>query len=455
MNHSKEHNITDLYAGPRGIAVKVLNRIFKTDAYLDKLIDSEMKNIELSGKDKALLFEIVHGVIRWSLKLDWILTGFYKGQYSKLMQDIKTAMKVALYQLLFLDKVPEYAAINEAVEFVKKLQGKKSGDMTNAVLRNILRNKENIRYPDKETDLVNYLSVVYSHPVWLVKRWLKQFGEDFTSKLMESNNERPKLYLRLNKLKTSKSELITLLDEVDVKYKNCAYFDEFLELKSISNITDWEYFKKGYFNIQDEATGFGVKLLDVKASDRVLDMCSAPGGKTSFLAAEMDNEGEIVAIDLHESRIKILEQNLERLGVKNVKTVAVDTLKFKDEEKFTKILADVPCSGLGTITKKPDIKWKRMLSDLYEMPKLQFRILEKGASLLRVGGEIVYSTCSIDREENIDIVNKFLEKYSNFELINASYKFDKNLLDSNGCVQIYPHIHNIDGAFAAKIRKIK
>lgn len=451
----KEHKVKNLYSGVRGTSVKILNRIVKTDAYLDKLLDAEMADTELSGKDKALLFEIVHGVIRWMLRLDWILTGFYKGQFSKAIPDVKNALRVALYQILFLDKIPEYAAINESVEFVKRLQGKKAADLTNAILRNILRNKDNIRFPDKDSDKISFLSSYYSHPVWLVKRWLKQFDEEFVIELMKSNNKRPKLHLRVNRLKTTSEELTDLLKSVEITFTKGRYFDEYIELVNMSNITDWEYFKKGYFNIQDEATGFSIKLLDVKPGDRVLDMCSAPGGKTSFLAAEMENKGEIIALDLHESRIKALEKNLARLGVENVKTEAVDTLKFKTEEKFDKILADVPCSGSGTIPKKPDIKWKRSLSDFYEMPKTQFRILEKGASLLKTGGELVYSTCSIDKEENYGIIEKFLSKYSNFELVDASCKFDKNIVNSNGCVEIFPHIHGVDGAFAAKIKKIK
>jgi len=451
----EEQKVKNLYSGIRGTSVKILNRIVKTDAYLDKLLDAELAYSELSGKDKALLFEIVHGVIRWMLRLDWILNGFYKGQYSKAIPDVKNALRVALYQLLFLDKIPEYAAINESVKFVKKLQGRKAANLTNAILRNIIRNKENIRFPDKESEKILFLSSYYSHPVWLVKRWLKQFDENFTIELMKANNKRPKLHLRVNRLKTTKKELTQLLKSVDVSFNKGKYFNEFIELSSISNITDWKYFKQGYFNIQDEATGFSVNLLDVKPDDRVLDMCSAPGGKTSFLSAIMENKGEITAVDLHESRIKALEKNLNRLGVRNVKTVAVDTLKFKDEHKFDKILADVPCSGSGTITKKPDIKWKKNLKDFYEMPKTQYRILEKGASLLKTGGELVYSTCSIDIEENYGIIEKFLSKYSNFELVDASYMFDKNIVNSNGCVQIFPHIHGIDGAFAAKIRKIK
>ncbi|MBI9071991.1 MAG: 16S rRNA (cytosine(967)-C(5))-methyltransferase RsmB [Melioribacteraceae bacterium] len=444
----------NLFDGPRGIAVKILNRIDRTDAYLDKVIESEMRNTDLKGADKALLYEIAHGCIRWLNKLDWILTGFYKGQFIKCIPNVKNAMRVALYQILFLDKVPPYAAVNEAVEFVKKLQGKKSADLTNAVLRNIIRNKENIRFPNREEDLIGYFSAYYSHPIWLIKRWLKQFGEAFTEELLIANNEKPSLTLRVNNLVSNKDEVKKLLQSVKQHYQDTKYNSEFIRLKSLSNISDWEYFKNGYVTIQDESTGFPCKLLDPKPGMKVLDICSAPGGKTAFLADLMQNKGEIVALDLFESRLNILEKNIERLGVKNVRTVAVDALEF-EETGFDKILADVPCSGLGTLTKKPDIKWKRSLSGLNKLTKLQYSLLEKCASLVKVGGEIVYSTCTIDKVENFDIVEKFLKEHPDFKLVKADSIFDDILIDANGCVQTFPHIHGIDGAFAAKIIREK
>ncbi len=454
MEKIKETKVKNLYVGVRGIAVKILNRIERTDAYLDKLLDAEMRHSQLSSVDKALLFEIVHGVIRQLGYLDWILTGFYKGMYVKCIPNVKNAMRVGLYQILFLDKIPTYAAINESVEFVKKIQGKKSADLTNAVLRNIIRNKENIRFPDRNENLIQFLSAFYSHPIWLVKRWLKQYGEEFTESLLQANNAKPSISLRVNKIKTNKPELKKLLKQVEIKFHESKYFDEYLHLQNLSNIQDWAYFKKGYLTIQDESTAFSVKFLDPQPGERVLDMCAAPGGKTSFLADLMKNKGEIVALDLYDGRLEMLRQNMKRLGVNIVKTVAVDLMDFNDNDKFDKILADVPCSGLGTLTKKPDIKWKRYLGELKKLNDLQLRILQKAATLVRKNGYIVYSTCSIDKDENWNIVNKFLQKHDNFELINASSRFSENLIDENNCVQTFPNVHKIDGAFAAKLKKI-
>lgn len=450
-NESYELNI---FQGVRGFAIKILNRIDRTDAYLDKLLDIEIKNSNLSGPDKSLLFEIVHGVTRWQNRIDWILNGFYKGQFSKCIPNVKNSMRVALYQILFLDKIPDYAAVNEAVEFVKKFQGQKPADLTNAVLRNIIRSKDSIRYPDPNEDIVAYYSAYYSHPSWIVKRWIKRFGNEETEKLLIANNNKPSLTLRVNGLVSNIEELKSLLNKVELKFSPGKYLNEFLKMNVLSNITDWEYFAKGYFSVQDESTGLPVKLLNVKPGMRVLDLCAAPGGKTAFISDVMNNTGEVIALDRFESRLKILQKNLERLKVTNVKTLAIDANEFEDSELFDRILIDVPCSGLGTLTKKPDLKWKRDLGDIRKIVNIQYELLKKGASLVKVGGQIVYSTCTIEPEENFDNVKKFLEEYSNFRIINAADMFTSDLIDENGCVRTFPHVHGLDGSFAVKLERL-
>jgi 16S rRNA (cytosine967-C5)-methyltransferase len=455
MDNSTENLEPNLYKGVRGFAIKILNRVDRTDAYLDKLLDIELKNSGLSGPDKALLFEIVHGVMRWLGRLDWVINGFYKGQFSKCVPNVKNALRVALYQILFLDKVPDYAAVNEAVDFVKKLQGQKYADQTNAILRNIIRNKDGIRYPDPEEDIFAYLSAYYSHPTWMVKRWLARFGREETEKLLASNNNKPSLTLRVNGLVCKKEELEELLRSVDLKFSDTKILPEFIRLNNLTNITDWEYFQKGYFTIQDESTGIPVKLLDAQPGMRVLDLCAAPGGKTAFIADLMKNEGKIIALDKFDSRLKILQKNLSRLKVEIVETKAVDSLEYEDPELFDRVLIDAPCSGLGTLTKKPDLKWKKDLGDIRKIVNIQYDLLKKGAAHVKIGGMLVYSTCTIEREENGEVVNKFLAEFPNFKLVNASSIFNGNIIDENGCVQTLPHVHNVDGSFAAKIQRIE
>ena len=452
MNEAEVHVIKALYDGVRGRAVKILNRVERTDAYLDKLLDIELKDPDLISEDKALLYKIVHGVVRWMGRLDWILNGFYKGQFSKAIPNLKNGLRVALYQILFLDRVPDYAAVNEAVEFVKKLQGQKPADLTNAILRNIIKNKNNIRYPNPDEDLPGYLTAYYSHPSWMVKRYLKRFGREEVEKLLTFNNEKPFLTLKVNNLKVEQDEFKKLLKSVNLDYYQGKYLPEFFILKNLSNITSWEYFGKGYFNIQDESAGFACRLLDVEPGMRVLDLCAAPGGKSAYLAGLMHNEGEIIAIDRYESRLKILRKNMERLGITCVKTVETDAFDFTDG-KFDRVLTDVSCSGSGTLRKKPDIKWKHDLLDLRRMSELQYKLLEKASTLVNDGGYIVYSTCSIEPEENFGIVGKFLENHNEFKLGDISNRFPQELIDENGCIQTLPHVHKSDGAFAAKLIK--
>lgn len=455
MEQLEEHRISDLYEGVRGLAVKILNRVERADAYLDKLLDNEMRSTELSGPDKALLYEIVHGVVRWMGRLDWILNGFYKGTFSKAIPNLKNGLRVALYQILFLNKVPDYASINEAVEFVKRLQGQKPANLTNAVLRNIVRNKNGIRYPDPNEDLIGYLSTYYSHPSWMVKRYVERFGKEATEKLLFTNNEKPYLTLKINSIKTNPEEFRKLLESVNLRYKPGKYLPEFFKLQNLTNITAWEYFKLGYFNIQDESAGLACRLLDVKKGMKILDLFSAPGGKAAYLAGLINDEGEIFAIDRYESRLKIFAKNVQRLDIKSIKLICTDARDY-NESPFDRVLADVPCSGTGTLSKKPDIKWKKDLLDIQKMNEYQYEYLEKAASLVKKDGVLVYSTCSIEPEENSDIVKRFLDNHPNFVLKDAGEEnFSSELIDENKCIQTFPHVHGMDGAFAAKLIRVE
>lgn len=450
----EEHRVKDLYTGVRGTAVKILDRIERTDSYLEKLLDHELKNSDLSGQDKALLYELVHGVVRWMGRLDWILAGFYKGQFSKAIPVLKNALRVALYQIMFLDKIPDYAIVNEAVDFVKKLQGQKPADITNAVLRNIIRSKNGLRYPDPAENLVSYLAAYYSHPTWLAKRWVARYGREAVETLMAANNERPTLTLRINGLKVDRQEFEGLLQSVNLRYTPGIYNDHFYRLQILTNIQNWQYFAEGYFAIQDESTGMPCLLLDVKPGMRVLDMCAAPGGKSAYIADLMSNTGEVVALDKFESRVKMMQANLDRLGVSIVKFVATDALEYEDE-LFDRVLVDAPCSGLGTLSKKPDIKWKRDLLDIKKLTPIQEDLLNKAAEMVKVGGAVVYSTCTIEPEENFEIVKKFLSEHDNFRLDDASAYVDKTIVDGNGCIQSLPHRDKMDGAFSARLVRTK
>lgn len=442
----------DLYAGPRGTAVKILNRIERSDAYLDRLIDSEMRANEMNELDKGLMNEIVTGVVRWRAKVDWVLTGFFHGNFTKAETNIKNALRVALYQILFLDKVPPSAAVNESVEFIKRLRGQKVADLVNAVLRNILRNLENIRYPDVNENQIQHLAVVQSHPQWVVKRWVQRFGFDETKNLLEANNTRPDLSLRVNRLKIDFNFFLSKLEGLQVQFARSAYLDFFVRVKHMAGIGASEMFRQGFFVVQDESAGLAIKLLDPQPGDRVIDLCAAPGGKTTFIGELMRNTGEIVAVDRYETRLNLVKNACQRLGIANAHFIAADAAEMS-VPPADKVLVDAPCSGLGVLSKKPDSKWRREAEDLEDLCKLQQKIMDNAAVLVKPGGIVVYSTCTTEPEENLGVIRSFLERHPEFSVEPASQFVDARLVHSEGFVETFPHRHAMDGSFSIRLKK--
>jgi 16S rRNA (cytosine967-C5)-methyltransferase len=302
----------EFYKGPRGIAVKILNRIERTDSYLDKLLDVELRSDELNDLDKRFLTELTHGVVRWKTRLDFIIEQFCKNKFAMQDPNIRNAMRVALYQILFLSKIPHAAAVNEAVEFVKKIRGQKAANLVNAVLRNIIRNLNKLPTPDHETDPVQYLSIMYSHPSWMVKRWVDRYGLYETEQLLSANNERPTIVVRANTLKTTADELVKLFEGRNIRNTRSKYLENFIKVGHLSGIYNLDLFEKGYFSVQDESSGLVVKLLDPKPGETVIDLCSAPGGKTTFIGELMKNQGKIIAVDKYEHRLNLVKQSCER-----------------------------------------------------------------------------------------------------------------------------------------------
>lgn len=444
---------TELFSGVRGSAVKILNRVDRTDAYLDKLLISELHNQQLNELDKNLLYEIVHGVLRWQLKLDWVINGFFHGNFSKSEVSVKNVLRTALYQIMYLNKIPHHASVNEAVELMKKLRGEKAANLVNAVLRNIIRNLNEIHYPKVEEDKIQYLSVMYSHPWWIVKRWLDRFGFQETEKLLIANNNIPQLSLRVNPLKMSFDKFCEFLNSKNIPYSKSEYLPTFIKTSSFADILDSEIFKQGYITVQDESAGIACQLLSPNPGETIIDLCSAPGGKTTYLAELMQNQGKIISVEKFLHRTNLVKSAAERLHLNIIETFTTDATEFV-HEPADKILVDVPCSGLGVITKKPDIKLKREMSDIDKLTQIQFNILSNSAKLVKSGGVIVYCTCTTEPEENYLLIQKFLKEHSNFEIENANNYCDKRIVNEMGCVETFPHLQNMDGSFSVRLRKI-
>lgn len=455
QNKSERPKGDTIYSDARSLAVKILTRVERTDSYLDKLIDYEIRNDQLNDYDKSLLNEICHGVIRWMRRLDWFLNGFYRGNWEKCTPEIKNTLRVALYQILFLNKIPDFAAVNEAVEFVKRFSTQKHADVVNGLLRTIIRTKNDLVYPTREIDEVKYLSIMQSHPNWMIKRWIERFGFDEAALLAESNNKRPILTLRVNTLKTNRDQVLKKFEERSIVFRTCRYIDYFVTLRLMSKIYLDEDFKNGMYTVQDESAGLPAVLLSPKENDVILDMCAAPGGKSTHMAQLIGNKGKIYSVDKYEAKMKMMKATAERLGITNIEFIQDDATDLQDEKikdlKFDKILLDAPCSGLGVLSKKPEIRWKREINDILELTVLQKNLLNNAAKYLNTGGAIVYSTCSTETEENMGIVNDFLEKNPDFMIDNASKYVKADLVNAEGCIETFPHKHGIDGSFAARL----
>jgi 16S rRNA (cytosine967-C5)-methyltransferase len=447
-------NETDSTISTRWTATKILSQLDKHNSFIDKLLEKEFRSSRLSDLDKRLLNEITNGVLRHRNRIDWVIKQFYNGDILKMNPLLKNSIRVAVYQLLFLDKVPEYAIVNECVNGVKKFISPKLGNLANAVVRNIIRQKDKIIYPDPVKDPVRFLYIYHSHPEWMVRRWFIRFGFEDTAKLLESNNQPKDLTIRINLLKTTREKVEIYLLSNKFKFERSKYIDEFLHIKNVGNIQSLELLEKGEIYVQDDSAGLAVKLLDPQKDERIIDLCAAPGGKLTYTSEKMQNTGEIIAVDVFEMRLKLLQENCDRLGISNVKTMLQDA-RIINLEPADRILIDAPCSGHGTLSKKPDIKWKHDIDHIYKLNTLQYEILANAANMVKPGGVLVYSTCTIEVEENYSIVEKFLKSHPNFTIENAAQYVPSEVVNENGCVETLPFKHGTDGAFAARLKRIE
>jgi 16S rRNA (cytosine967-C5)-methyltransferase len=444
------------------LRLKILKALLRVEAgsYSNLLLDSELKKIE-DQRDKGLFTEIFYGVIRNKLYLDYIIDSFSKTPLNKMDKEVLTGLRIGVYQLFFLDKVPARAAIYESVEAVKLiLPNSKKGavSFTNGVLRNINRKQDKLKLPDKKKNPEKYLSVKFSYPIWMVKKFIEQYGMEKAEMILRAGNRRPEVIYRHNSLKMERNQFLELLSEEEVEYEN-TFLESFFKLKKINNPADTEVFKRGGAYIQGTSAGLASLLLDVKEGMKVLDLAAAPGGKTSHLAELMNNTGQITALDISAKRLRLVEENLKRLGVKNVKLKKADAAQYKDEQQYDRILADLPCSGLGLIASKPEIKWEKDQSVIKKMAELQSEILNNNLSKLKNGGKLLYSTCTLSREENQEIVDKILQENKELKLLDLSQKLTQvsslKIETENKYLEILPGEVDSEGFFYALLKKVE
>ena len=427
----------------RNIALKSLYEINIKQAYsnivLDKFINENRE--KLSNLDINFISELVYGVVTWKLTLEYIIQKYSKTKIKKMSDWVKNILYLGSYQILFLDKVPKSAAVNESVNLCKKYNFKSVG-LVNAILRKIEKN--DYKEISNITNSITRISLKYSMPEWIVKKFCDEYGEEETANICQNLNLRPNISVRINRLK----------GKMDLGEKGI--LEDFRTMTGTKNITKTKAYIEGNITIQDEAAGLSSFVLAPKEGEMVLDACSAPGGKTTYLAELMHNKGKIVAWDIYEERLKQVEQNAKRLGIDIIQTEVHDATKLKEEyvEKFDKILLDVPCLGLGVIRRKPDIKWNRQEDDIKEISDIQFNILKTCSKYLKKNGTLVYSTCSMLKEENDAIIEKFI-KEENFETVNIEEQIPNEFskITTNNMVQFLPS-QNHDGFFITMLKKI-
>lgn len=442
---------------PREGALLVLYDVNKKGAFSNIALNKELKRNSYSQLDRALLTELVYGVLENQIYIDYVIGQFSKFEIDKMNPYTLNLLRLAIYQLLFLDKIPNFAAVNESVNLSKKYC-RKTGGFVNGVLRNIVRKKQDIKLPKAEKDLVNYLSITYSHPQWLVKNFLNNFNRDFTEDLLRANNERPHLYIRINTLKIGIEDCIKLLEEEGYNIKRSPHIEEAVAVEGIQNIEGSSLYKKGYIQVQDIASILVSRILDPKEGDLVIDVSSAPGGKASHMAQLMKNRGTIIARDIYDHKLRLVEKNAERLGISIIKTENFNGTDLDKNllNRADKVLVDAPCSGLGIIRRKPDIKYRKEAGDIEAISSLQYKILTNASRYLKIGGKLVYSTCTIDPRENDQIIERFLEANPNFVLENITDQY-KNIIigdHKKKTIQLYPNLHNSDGFFIAKLTRL-
>ena len=423
---------------PRALALDVLSKC-EAGGYSNIALDTAIKRNDISSSDRALFTALVYGVIERKITLDYIIASLSTIPNSKIEKETRNILRMGLYQLIYMEKIPAHAALNETVN----LANKRSKGFVNAILRSYLREGDKIIFPDK-SNRVKYLSVNHSVGEELVCELLDAYSFEECDKMLTSFGEKTPITLRVNNLKTNREEIATEIGSAILT----KYSPDGIIIENAA-ISEFECLKDGRVTIQDEASQICVRVLGAKAGDTVLDVCACPGSKSFGAAMLMENKGEILAFDIHENKLSLVKSGAERLGISIISTKAHDAREPIPElfDKADKIICDVPCSGFGVIGKKPEIRYKNP-KDSARLPKIQLDILKNVSKYLKVGSTLVYSTCTVLPNENENVINAFLEENNSFELVPFSVG---ELKVDTGMITLLPHIHNTDGFFIAKL----
>jgi 16S rRNA (cytosine967-C5)-methyltransferase len=441
----------------RQIAIEILNRVEERGAFAEPLLDAFLSRRHLTNiHDRKLLTEIVYGTLRMKSHLDWIICHLYRGDFAHMETGLKNILRTAMYQIRFTDRIPDFAIVDEAVEISKKDYPAGSG-LVNAILRNALRKKNAITFPDAGRDPVGHISAYYSHPRWLVERWIDTRGIDETIALCSANNRVPSYVLRVNRLKVAREEITNQLVHQGFHVKDTVYSQDGLIISHPAvSLRETPYYSSGFFQVQDEASQLISCIVDPKPGEAILDICAGTGGKTLHLSEIMENRGQVVALEINKNKVKALQENAAKHGINIVETKvgdATEDMGKEFHEAFDRVLLDAPCSGLGTLRRNPEIKWRIREESPREFAVLQKKLLYRAVTYVKNGGVIIYSTCTVTHEENEEIIDDFLIRHRHFSRTLPPHTIHPSVIDNRGCFRSYPHHHDMDGFFGAVLVK--
>jgi 16S rRNA (cytosine967-C5)-methyltransferase len=437
---------------PRELAHRALLEFQRTRRPPDEILDRLFQQ-DISEQDKSLAWEITMGSIRYLKRLDFIAQTYVKAPLSAQKPEIIAGLRIGLYQLTEIANIPQFAAVHETVRlFSNRLLNRDAG-FVNAVFRSYLREPERVIYPNPEIDPVAYLATFYSYPEWLVRRWLTAHGYEETSKILMANNNRPKTSFKIIGHKSEIDEVFNGLKDNGLDVEKSRYFPDYISSDAGSAVIKTDIFKNGNLIVQDESQGLPIYLLNPPNGATVLDLCSAPGGKTIALADKVGPEGKVISLDIDKNRLEQVRQNATKTGLKNIEFVHEDLLKFAPSEKFKYILLDVPCSALGTLSRNVDLKWTRTENDIRAFSRMQLAMLNKASEQLDDGGHLVYSTCTTEPEEIEEVIKGFLMSQPSFAVERDESGALNPFEEPSGIYRTWPHTHGIGGGGFALLKR--
>ena len=442
--------MTDL-SQPRGaaraLALDRLLRLERDGAYVSRLPDGSAS----TGPAERRAADYVAGITRNRRWLDFLIAQFYRGDAHTLEPRVRQVLRIGLYDLLVRETAP-HAAVGEAVELAKRAIRPGAGGLVNGILRSVLRAQQAGRLPEPETGhAVRDLAVRYSHPTWLVRRWAQRFGEDETRRLLRHNNAAPTYALRVNTRETSVDDFRAALDALGVAHEPSPYLDDFVRVERLQPVLRAGWFDEGKCAVQDEAAGLVVRLLDPQPGETIRDVCAAPGGKALYAAIRMGDEGKVLATDANRARVGLVRTAAAAHGLSSIEAATSDARQLHGAAD--RVLLDAPCAGTGVLAKRADLRWQRSEADLAELTTLQDELLDASADLVRPGGLLVYSTCSLEPEENVERVLAFLDRDARFSIEPPGDRLPESVVTTDGAYAALPHVHGTDGAFAVRLRR--